>query len=199
MYQHFIPFDCLIVSCCMVIWFFRSSVDGHLGCFHFLAVMNNAAMSIHVHGFAWRYIYNFNIPRTGSFGSYGKSIFNFLRNCRTVFQLAAQFYIPTILVMLFEIKWHTVKSKFIGTSLVAQWLRIHLPMQGTRVWALVQGDPTCHGVTKPVRHSYWACALEPVSHNYWARTPRAYAPQQEKPLQWEAHAPQRRVASGRRN
>ena len=34
-------------------------------------------------------------------------------------------------------------------SLVAQWLRIDLPMQGTRVRALVQEDPTCHGATKP--------------------------------------------------
>ena len=43
---------------------------------------------------------------------------------------------------------------FIETSLVAQWLRIHLPMQGTRVRALVQEDPTCRGVTKPVHHKY---------------------------------------------
>ncbi|KAJ8785411.1 hypothetical protein J1605_007008 [Eschrichtius robustus] len=36
-----------------------------------------------------------------------------------------------------------------GTSLVAQWLRIHLPTQGTRVRALVQEDPTCRGATNP--------------------------------------------------
>ena len=42
-------------------------------------------------------------------------------------------------------------------------------MQGTRVQALVQEDPTCRRATKPVRHNYWACALEPASHNYWAR------------------------------
>ena len=59
-----------------------------------------------------------------------------------------------------------------GASLVAQWLRIRLPMQGTRVRALVGEDPTCHGATKPVHHNYWACALEPVSHNYWARVPQ---------------------------
>ena len=53
-------------------------------------------------------------------------------------------------------------------SLVAQWSRICLPMQGTRVRALVQEDPTCRGATKPVRHNYWACALEPTSHNYWS-------------------------------
>ena len=42
----------------------------------------------------------------------------------------------------------------IGTSLVAQWLRIRLPMQGTRVRALVWEDPTCHGATKPMHHNY---------------------------------------------
>ena len=40
------------------------------------------------------------------------------------------------------------------TSLVAQWLRIRLSMQGTRVRALVREDPTCRGATKPVRHNY---------------------------------------------
>ena len=93
-------------------------------------------------------------------------------------------------------------------SLVAQWLRIHLPMQGTQVWALVREDPTCCGATKPICHNYWACALEPASHNYWARVPqllsphatttealvpRARAPQEEKPPQWEALTLQRRA------
>ena len=53
----------------------------------------------------------------------------------------------------------------------------------------------------PVHHNYWACALEPASHNVSPRAttteacvPRARAPQQEKPLQWQARTPQRRVA-----
>ena len=41
-----------------------------------------------------------------------------------------------------------------GASLVAQWLRICLPMQGTQVQALVQEDPTCCGAPKPTCHSY---------------------------------------------
>ena len=41
-----------------------------------------------------------------------------------------------------------------SASLVAQWLRIRLPMQGTRVRALVWEDPTCHGATGPVSHNY---------------------------------------------
>ena len=47
-----------------------------------------------------------------------------------------------------------------GTSLVAQWLKIRLPMQGTQVQALVPEDPTCHGATKPVHHNYWTCVLQ---------------------------------------
>ena len=45
-------------------------------------------------------------------------------------------------------------EKSYGASLVAQWLRTLLPMQGTRVRALVWEDPTCRGATKPVRHNY---------------------------------------------
>ena len=41
-----------------------------------------------------------------------------------------------------------------GTSLVAQWLRILLAMQGTQVRALVWEDPTCRRATKPVHHYY---------------------------------------------
>ena len=44
----------------------------------------------------------------------------------------------------------------LGTSLVVQWLRIRLPMQGTRVQSLVQEDPnpTCRGATKSIHHNY---------------------------------------------
>ena len=39
------------------------------------------------------------------------------------------------------------------TSLVVQWLRIHLPMQGTLVQSLFQEDSTGSGATTPVHHS----------------------------------------------
>ena len=39
-------------------------------------------------------------------------------------------------------------------SLVAQWLRILLPMQETWVRALVREDPTCRGATKLMRHNF---------------------------------------------
>ena len=48
---------------------------------------------------------------------------------------------------------YSLKNKE-GASLVAQWLRSCLPMQGTRVRALVWEDPTCRGATRPVSHNY---------------------------------------------
>ena len=53
-----------------------------------------------------------------------------------------------------EAQGYFFKKQIVGTSLVAQWLGICLPLQGTRVRALVQEDPTCHGATKPVCHNY---------------------------------------------
>ena len=55
-------------------------------------------------------------------------------------------------------------------------------MQGTRVQALVREDPTCRGAIGPVRHNYWACALEPVSHNYWAHVPQLLKPARLEPV-----------------
>ena len=80
-------------------------------------------------------------------------------------------------------------------------------MQETQVWALVREDPTHHRATKPVRHNYLACssgAHEPqllslCAATTEARVPRAHAPQQEKPPQWEARAAQWRVAPTHRN
>ena len=46
------------------------------------------------------------------------------------------------------------KKSCLVASLVAQWLRIRLPMQGTQVRALVREDPTRRGTAKPVRHNY---------------------------------------------
>ena len=55
-------------------------------------------------------------------------------------------------------------------------------MQGTRVQALVQEDPTCRGATKPMHHNYWACAPEPTSHNYWACVPQLLQPARLEPV-----------------
>ena len=75
--------------------------------------------------------------------------------------------------------WGTKSEELFGTSLVAQWLRICLPVQGTRVRALVWEDPTCRGATKPMHHEL--LSLRDTTTE--ARAPRACALQQEKPPQ----------------
>ena len=39
---------------------------------------------------------------------------------------------------------------------MVQWLRIHLPVQGTWVQSLVQEDSMCCRVTKLMLHNYWS-------------------------------------------
>ena len=46
------------------------------------------------------------------------------------------------------------QKKTLGASLVAQWLGVCLLVWGTRVRALVWGDPTCRGAARPVSHNY---------------------------------------------
>ena len=78
-----------------------------------------------------------------------------------------------------------------GASLVVQWLRIHLAIQGTLVRSLVQEDPTCCRTTKtaPQLLSQSSRAREPKRRspcptNTEAHMPTACALQQEKPLPW---------------
>ena len=63
--------------------FLHSSADGHLGCFHVLAIVNSAAVNTGAHVSLSVLVSSGYMPSSGTAGSYGSSV-PFLRNLHTL-------------------------------------------------------------------------------------------------------------------
>ena len=69
------------------IFFIHASVDGHLGCFHVLTVVNSAAINIEVHIYFQIVFLSRYMPQNRITESYDSSIFYILWNLYTVFYI----------------------------------------------------------------------------------------------------------------
>ena len=94
----------ILLSYCWIIihWyinhivFIHSSVDGHLGCFCILNIVNKAAISVGVYIFLKNTVFiSFGyVLNSGVTGLCGRPAFNFLRNLHIVFHTMEPIYIP---------------------------------------------------------------------------------------------------------
>ena len=104
---------CVCVCVCHI--FFMHSSDGHLACFHVLAIVNGAAVNTGLQVSFWVMFFSGYMPSNGIAGSDGSSVFSFLKEppyCSPQWLYRCIFPTAARLTVLFT-DWKSVMSCFL--------------------------------------------------------------------------------------